>query len=238
MSELKYTRVLVKLSGEALMGGAAFGINQSAVNAVITEVERIVKLGVEVAVVIGGGNMFRGLSAAAKGMERSTADYIGMLATIMNALALSEAFTSIGISSRVQSAFNIHQVAEVYTRSKALKYLEEGKVVIFAGGTGNPFFTTDTAAALRALEMKCDILIKATQVDGIYNDDPQKNPNALKYETITFEEALTKKLKVMDSTAFTLCQEQNLNIIVLKLSEPDALRKVVLGEAHGTLVHN
>ncbi|MFH4354277.1 MAG: UMP kinase [Neisseriaceae bacterium] len=238
MSELKYTRVLVKLSGEALMGGAAFGINQSAVNAVITEVERIVKLGVEVAIVIGGGNMFRGLSAAAKGMERSTADYIGMLATIMNALALSEAFTSIGISSRVQSAFNIHQVAEVYTRSKALKYLEEGKVVIFAGGTGNPFFTTDTAAALRALEMKCDILIKATQVDGIYNDDPQKNPNALKYETITFEEALTKKLKVMDSTAFTLCQEQNLNIIVLKLSEPDALRKVVLGEAHGTLVHN
>ncbi|MBN3859778.1 MAG: UMP kinase [Neisseriaceae bacterium] len=238
MSELKYKRVLLKLSGESLMGSDPFGINRDTIMTIINEVKEIVDLGVEVAIVIGGGNIFRGISGASEGMERSTADYMGMLATMMNALALNEAFNSIGISSRIQSALNIQQVVETYARPKAMQYLEEGKLLIFAGGTGNPFFTTDTAAALRAAEMSCDILLKATNVDGIYNEDPKKNSQAVKYDDITFDEAINKQLKVMDATAFTLCREQKLDIIVFGISKKGALKNIVLGKEEGTLVHS
>ncbi|QRN41102.1 MAG: UMP kinase [Neisseriaceae bacterium] len=238
MFDLKYKRILLKLSGESLMGSDPFGVNRDTVMFITNEVKEIVDLGVEVAVVIGGGNIFRGISGAAEGMERSTADYMGMLATIMNALALNEAFKSMGISSRIQSALSIQQVVETYARPKAMQYLDEGKLLIFAGGTGNPFFTTDTAAALRAVEMNCDILLKATNVDGIYSEDPKKNPEAVKYNNITFDEAINKQLKVMDATAFTLCREQKLDIIVFGISQKGILKKIVLGASEGTLVHS
>jgi uridylate kinase len=202
----------------------------------VEEIAEITRLGVEVAVVIGGGNIFRGVAPAAEGMDRATADYMGMLATVMNALALQDAMKHIGLVSRVQSALNIEQVAEPYIRGKAIRYLEEGRVVIFGAGTGNPFFTTDTAAALRGLEMSADIVIKATKVDGIYTDDPKTNPDAMRYTTVSFDEAIGKNLKVMDATALTLCRDQNLPISVFSIFKQGALKRVVMGEDEGTKV--
>jgi len=196
-----------------------------------------VGLGVEVGVVIGGGNIFRGMAPAAAGMDRASADYMGMLATVMNALALQDAMRRQGLKSRVQSAINIEQVAEPYIRGKAMRYLEEGRVVIFAAGTGNPFFTTDTAAALRGMEMNVDIVVKATKVDGVYTDDPKTHPDAMRYQRVSFDEAIVKKLKVMDATALTLCRDQKLPICVFSIFKAGALKRVVLGEDEGTLVH-
>ncbi|MCT6881529.1 MULTISPECIES: UMP kinase [Snodgrassella] len=233
----KYKRVLLKLSGESLMGPDAFGINRDTIMQITAQVKEVVEMGVEVAIVIGGGNIFRGMAQSAKGMERATADYMGMMATVMNALALKEAFETQQIKARVQSALSMQQVAETYARPKAIQYLEEGKVVIFAAGTGNPFFTTDTAASLRGVEMNCDIMLKATNVDGVYTADPKTNPEARRYQQITFDEAISQNLKVMDATAFALCREQKLNIVVFGIFKPGALKKVIMGEDEGTLVH-
>jgi uridylate kinase len=233
----KYKRILLKLSGEALMGDDPFGINRATIEAIVAEVAQVSRLGVEIGVVIGGGNIFRGLAPGAAGMDRATADYMGMLATVMNALALSDAMRQAGIASRVQSALNIEQVVEPYIRGKAIRYLEEGKVVIFAAGTGNPFFTTDTAAALRGSEMGAEIVLKATKVDGVYTADPKRDPRAERYAKISFDEAIARNLKVMDATALTLCRDQKLPINVFSIFKKDALRRVVLGEDEGTLVH-
>jgi uridylate kinase len=233
----KYKRILLKLSGEALMGEDAFGINRQTIDAIVAEIAQVARLGVELGVVIGGGNIFRGVAPGAAGMDRATADYMGMLATVMNALALQDAMRRAGLASRVQSALNIEQVVEPYIRGKAIRYLEEGKVVIFAAGTGNPFFTTDTAAALRGSEMGAEIVIKATKVDGVYTADPHRDPKAERYGRISFDEAINKKLKVMDATALTLCRDQKLPISVFNIFKKDALRRVVLGEDEGTLVH-
>ena len=218
------------------MGDDAYGINRATINRIVGEVKEVVDLGVQVAVVIGGGNIFRGVAPAAEGMDRATADYMGMLATVMNALALQDAMKHIGLVSRVQSALNIEQVAEPYIRGKAIRYLEEGRVVIFGAGTGNPFFTTDTAAALRGLEISAEIVIKATKVDGIYTDDPKTNPDAMRYTTVSFDEAIGKNLKVMDATALTLCRDQNLPISVFSIFKQGALKRVVMGEDEGTKV--
>lgn len=218
------------------MGDDAYGINRATINRIVGEVKEVVDLGVQVAVVIGGGNIFRGVAPAAEGMDRATADYMGMLATVMNALALQDAMKHIGLVSRVQSALNIEQVAEPYIRGKAIRYLEEGRVVIFGAGTGNPFFTTDTAAALRGLEISAEIVIKATKVDGIYTDDPKTNPDAMRYTTVSFDEAISKNLKVMDATALTLCRDQNLPISVFSIFKQGALKRVVMGEDEGTRV--
>ena len=236
--QIKYKRVLLKLSGESLMGSDPFGINHDTIVQTVGEIAEVVKMGVQVGIVVGGGNIFRGVSAQAGSMDRATADYMGMMATVMNALALKDAFETLGIKARVQSALSMQQIAETYARPKAIQYLEEGKVVIFAAGTGNPFFTTDTAAALRGAEMGCNVMLKATNVDGIYTADPRTNPNATRYKSVTFAEAIDKKLKVMDATAFTLCQEQNLNIVVFDIHKENALRDVVQGKDEGTLVHN
>lgn len=232
-----YRRVLLKLSGEALMGDDRYGINRETLERIVSEVADVVRMGVEVAVVIGGGNIFRGVAPAAAGMDRATADYIGMLATVMNALALQDAMRRIGLASRVQSALTIEQVAEPYIRGKAMRYLEEGKVVIFAAGTGNPFFTTDTAAALRGMEMNAELVIKATKVDGIYTDDPKRNPEAKLYQRLTFDEAIVRNLKVMDATALTLCRDQRLPINVFNIFKPAAFKRVILGLDEGTMVH-
>lgn len=218
------------------MGDDAYGINRATINRIVAEVKEVVNLGVQVAVVIGGGNIFRGVAPAAEGMDRATADYMGMLATVMNAMALQDAMKNIGLNARVQSALNIEQVAEPYIRGKAIRYLEEGRVVIFGAGTGNPFFTTDTAAALRGMEMNADVVIKATKVDGIYTDDPKTNPEAMRYKTISFDEAIIKNLKVMDATALTLCRDQKLPIVVFSIFKQGALKRVLLGEDEGTMV--
>jgi uridylate kinase len=231
-----YKRILLKLSGEALMGDDNYGINRTTINRIVMEVKGIVDLGVQVAVVIGGGNIFRGVAPAAEGMDRATADYMGMLATVMNAMALQDAMRNVGLNARVQSALNIEQVAEPYIRGKAIRYLEEGRVVIFGAGTGNPFFTTDTAAALRGMEMNADIVLKATKVDGVYTDDPKTNPDAMRYKTLSFDEAISKNLKVMDATAFTLCRDQKLPISVFSIFKQGALMRVVMGEDEGTKV--
>ena len=231
-----YKRILLKLSGEALMGDDSYGINRNTISRIVSEINEVVGLGVQVAVVIGGGNIFRGVAPAAEGMDRATADYIGMLATVMNALALQDAMKHIGLKARVQSALNIEQVAEPYIRGKAIRYLEEGRVVIFGAGTGNPFFTTDTAAALRGMEMNVDIVLKATKVDGVYTDDPKTHPDAMRYKTISFDEAIIKNLKVMDATALTLCRDQNLPISVFSIFKQGALKRVVMGEDEGTKV--
>ena len=232
-----YKRILLKLSGEALMGDDAYGVNRETIDRIVSEVKEVVGLGVEVGIVIGGGNIFRGMAPAAAGMDRATADYMGMLGTVMNALALQDAMRRQGLKSRVQSAINIEQVAEPYIRGKAMRYLEEGRVVIFAAGTGNPFFTTDTAAALRGMEMNVDIVVKATKVDGVYTDDPRTHPDAMRYQRVSFDEAIVKKLKVMDATALTLCRDQKLPICVFSIFKAGALKRVVLGEDEGTLVH-
>lgn len=236
MSQPAYKRILLKLSGEALMGDDAYGINRATIGRIVNEVKEVVDLGVQVAVVIGGGNIFRGVAPAAEGMDRATADYMGMLATVMNAMALQDAMKNIGLNARVQSALSIEQVAEPYIRGKAIRYLEEGRVVIFGAGTGNPFFTTDTAAALRGMEMNADIVIKATKVDGIYTDDPKINPDAMRYKTISFDEAIIKNLKVMDATALTLCRDQKLPISVFSIFKQGALKRVVMGDDEGTKV--
>ena len=233
---LVYRRLLLKLSGEALMGDDSYGINRATISRIVNEIKEVVELGVQVAVVIGGGNIFRGVAPAAEGMDRATADYLGMLATVMNALALQDAMRHIGLKARVQSALNIEQVAEPYIRGKAMRYLEEGRVVIFGAGTGNPFFTTDTAAALRGMEMNADIVLKATKVDGVYTDDPKTHPDAMRYKTLSFDEAIVKNLKVMDATALTLCRDQKLPISVFSIFKQGALKRVVMGEDEGTRV--
>ena len=233
-----YQRVLLKLSGEALMGDDAYGINRATIDRIVAEIAEVTRIGVQVGIVIGGGNIFRGVALGAEGMDRATADYMGMLATVMNALALQDAMRRVDVVSRVQSALNLEQVAEPYIRGKALRYLEEGRVVIFAAGTGNPFFTTDTAAALRGVEMSAQVVLKGTKVDGIYTADPLKDANARRYERLTFEEAIINNLKVMDATALTLCRDQNLPICVFSIFKPGALKRVVMGEAEGTFVTN
>jgi uridylate kinase len=237
MPQPAYERVLLKLSGEALMGGDAFGISRDTLDRMVADIGEVVALGVEIAIVIGGGNIFRGVALGAAGMDRATADYMGMLATVMNAMALQDAMRLAGIEARVQSALNIEQVVEPYIRPKAIRYLEEGKVVIFAAGTGNPFFTTDTAAALRGSEVGAQIVLKATKVDGIYSADPRKDPSATRFSSISFDEALSRRLQVMDATAFALCRDQKLPVKVFDINKPGALRRVVLGEDEGTLVH-
>ena len=232
-----YKRVLLKLSGEALMGDDAYGINRATIEAMVRDIAEVVHSGVQLAIVIGGGNIFRGVAGGAVGMDRATADYMGMLATVMNSLALSDAMKHAGLNPRVMSAIAIDQVVESYVRPKALQYLEEGKSVIFAGGTGNPFFTTDTAAALRAAEVGAEVMLKATKVDGIYTADPAKDPTAERYARISFDEAIAQRLQVMDATAFALCRDQKLPVRVFSIVKPGALLRVVLGEDEGTLVY-
>ncbi len=232
-----FKRILLKLSGEALMGDDAYGINRDMLGRIVGEISSVATIGVEIGVVIGGGNIFRGVAAGATGMDRATADYMGMLATVMNALALQDAMRSAGLNGRVQSALNIEQVCEPYIRGKAIRYLEEGKIVIFAAGTGSPFFTTDTAAALRGAEIGAEIVIKATKVDGVYTADPMKDPSATRYARIGFDEAIGRNLKVMDATALALCRDQRLPINVFSIFKTGALKRVVMGEDEGTLVH-
>lgn len=232
-----HRRILLKLSGEALMGDDAFGINRDTIVRMVNEVAEVVNLGVQVAVVIGGGNIFRGVAGGSVGMDRATADYMGMLATVMNALALADTMEKANLTARVMSAIGIEQVVEPYVRPKALQYLEEGKVVISAAGTGNPFFTTDTAAALRGAEIGAECVLKATKVDGVYSADPRKVPDATRYSSITFDEAITKNLGIMDATAFALCRDQKLPIKVFSIFKNGALKRVIMGEDEGTLVH-
>ena len=237
MAAPAYKRILLKLSGEALMGADAYGINRQTLAGIVDEIKSVADLGVEIGVVIGGGNIFRGLAGSASGMDRATADYMGMLATVMNAMALADAMRQAGLNGRVQSALNIEQVVEPYIRGKAIRYLEEGKIVVFAAGTGNPFFTTDTAAALRGAEIGAEIVIKATKVDGVYTADPKKDPAATRYHRVSFDEAIGKNLQVMDATALALCRDQKLPINVFSIFKPGALKRVVLGEDEGTMVH-
>ena len=232
-----HRRILLKLSGEALMGDDAFGINRGTIERIVGEIAEVTRMGVQVAVVIGGGNIFRGVAGGSVGMDRATADYMGMLATVMNSLALADTMRQEGMTARVMSAIAIEQVVEPYVRPKALQYLEEGKVVVFAAGTGNPFFTTDTAAALRGAEIGAEIVLKATKVDGVYTDDPNKDASATRYARITFDEAIVRNLQVMDATAFALCRDQKLPIKVFSIFKPGALKRVVLGDDEGTLVH-
>lgn len=237
MTTPAYKRVLLKLSGEALMGNDAYGINCATVEHMIANVAEVSRLGIELAIVIGGGNIFRGVAPGAQGMDRATADYMGMLATVMNSLALADAMQQAGLTARVMSAISIEQIVEPYVRPKALQYLEEGKIVVFAAGTGNPFFTTDTAAALRGSEIGAQIVLKATKVDGIYSADPNKDASATRYSTIAFDEVIAKQLQIMDATAFALCRDQKLPIKVFSIIKPNALKRVVLGEDEGTLVY-
>lgn len=238
MTAPKYKRILVKLSGESLMGDDAYGINRQTIDRIVGEIGQVVALGIEVGVVVGGGNIFRGVALGAAGMDRATADYMGMLATIMNALALQDALRRAGLNARVQSALNIEQVVEPYIRGKAIRYLEEGKVVVFAGGTGNPFFTTDTAAALRGSEIGAEVVLKATKVDGIYTADPKTHPDAQRYQKLSFDEAIIKNLRVMDATAFALCRDQKLPITVFSIYRTGAMKRIVLGDDEGTQVHS
>ena len=232
-----YKRILLKLSGEALMGDDAFGINRATIERIVAEIAEVTQIGVQVAVVIGGGNIFRGVAGGSAGMDRATADYMGMLATVMNALALADAMNHQGLVARVMSAIAIEQVVEPYVRPKALQYLEEGKVVVFAAGTGSPCFTTDTAAALRGAEIGAELVLKATKVDGVYTADPHKDKTATRYAKLSFDEAMTRNLGIMDATAFALCRDQKLPIKVFSIFKPGALKAVVQGADEGTLVH-
>ncbi len=234
--ETKYKRVLLKLSGEALMGDRSFGIDQKVVEYIAAELKGISGLGVEIAIVIGGGNIFRGLEGSAEGMERTSADYMGMLATVINSLAVQNALEVNGMPTRVQSAIEMQQLAEPYIRRRAVRHLEKGRFVIFAAGTGNPYFTTDTAAALRAVEIGAEVIIKATKVDGVYSSDPMKDPSATKYNNISYIDVLNKGLRVMDSTAISLCMENNLPIMVFSMMKSGNIKKILMGEKIGTLV--
>lgn len=236
MSTPAYQRVLLKISGEALMGDQPFGIDPAVATQVAKEIGEVAAMGVQIGVVVGGGNLFRGLAASAKGMDRATADYMGMLATVINALALQDALEKLGVSTRVAAAIEMRAVAEPFIRRRAERHLEKGRVVVFAAGTGNPYFTTDTAAALRAMEMKSQVILKATKVDGIYTADPMLHPDATRYETLSYLEVLEKGLKVMDATAISLCMDNKLPIIVFKLREAGNLRRVIMGEPVGTTV--
>ena len=236
MSAPAYRRVLLKLSGEALMGEQAFGIDPAIATQIAREIGEIQQLGVQTAVVIGGGNLFRGLVASAKGMDRATADYMGMLATVINALALQDALEHIGVATRVASAIEMRAVAEPFIRRRAVRHLEKGRVVIFAAGTGNPYFTTDTAAALRAMEMKADVILKGTKVDGIYTADPMLDDTATKFDDISYLKVLERGLKVMDATAISLCMDNKLPIVVFNLRTPGNVRRVIMGEGVGTTV--
>ena len=235
--EPKYKRILLKLSGESLMGEDAFGINRQTLASIVEDIKEVLELGVQVGIVVGGGNIFRGVALGATGMDRATGDYMGMLATVMNAMALQDALRNAGVEARVQSALTLEQVAERYIRGRALRHREKGRVVIFGAGTGNPFFTTDTTAALRGAEIGAEIVLKATKVDGIYSEDPKKNPNATLYHDITFNEAMQRDLKVLDATAFALCRDQKLPIKVFSILKKGAMARVVMGEDEGTLVH-
>jgi len=232
----KYHRVLLKLSGEALAGDLGYGIDPKRAEWIAGLIQRVKQHGVEVAVVIGAGNLWRGQTGINAGMERATADYMGMIATVMNAMALQDALERIGVATRVQTAIEMHAVAEPYIRLRAIRHLEKGRVVIMGGGTGNPYFTTDSAAALRGMEINADVLIKATKVDGVYNSDPQKDPNAKRYDSISFMDALSQRLEVMDSTAMSLAMDNHLPIIVLNLWEEGALERAIMGEEIGTLI--
>ena len=231
-----HKRILLKLSGEALMGDDAFGINRATIERIVGEIAEVTGLGVQVAVVIGGGNIFRGVAGGSVGMDRATADYMGMLATVMNALALADAMNKHGMTARVMSAIAIEQVVEPYVRPKALQYLEEDKVVVFAAGTGNPFFTTDTAAALRGAEIGAELVLKATKVDGVYTADPKKDPNAVRYETLGYDRVLADNLKVMDASAVALCRDNNIPIVVFNIREGGNLARVLAGEGVATVV--
>jgi uridylate kinase len=231
-----YQRVLLKLSGEALMGDLGYGIDPMIVQAIAQEVSEVVATGVQVAIVVGGGNIFRGVKASAKGMDRATADYMGMIATVMNAMALQDALEQKGVQTRVQTAIAMQEVAEPYIRRRAIRHLEKGRVVVFGAGSGNPFFTTDTAAALRAAEIDANVIFKATKVDGVYDADPQLNPDAKRFESLTFTHVLNQDLRVMDTTAIAMCRENNIPIIVFNLFERGNIQKVVAGEKIGTFV--
>lgn len=235
---MKYKRILLKLSGESLMGDKQFGIDNARILQYANEIKDVSSSGVQVAIVIGGGNIFRGVQAEEGGMERTQGDYMGMLATMINSMALQSALESIGIHTRLQSAIEMKTIAEPYIKRRAVRHLEKGRVVIFGAGTGNPFFTTDTAASLRAIEMEADVILKGTRVDGIYTADPEKDKNAVRYEKVTFTEVYEKGLNVMDMTAFTLCNENNMPIIVFDMNKPGNLRKVVEGNNVGTIVSN
>lgn len=236
MPEYKYKRILLKLSGEALMGDKEFGVDTNVINTIAQEIKEVHNLGIEVAVVIGGGNIFRGVSASAKGMDRATADYVGMLATVINSLMLQDALEKNGVFTRVMSAIEMKELAEPYIRRRAVRHLEKNRVIIFAAGTGNPYFTTDTAASLRAMEIHADVILKGTKVDGVYDSDPMKNPDAKRYESLKFLDVLKDGLKVMDATAISLCMDNNLPIIVFSIKSAGNLVRIVSGEPIGTLV--
>jgi uridylate kinase len=231
-----YKRILLKLSGESLMGDNSYGLDPSIIEKYAGEVKKIVDQGVEVAIVIGGGNIYRGMNESVTGIERAHGDYMGMLATVINGMAMQAMLEKLGVYTRLQSAIKMEQVAEPYIRRRAIRHLEKGRVVIFGAGTGNPYFTTDTAGSLRAIEISADVILKGTRVNGIYTADPEKDPSAEKYETITYKECIDRNLRVMDMTAFTLCMENNLPIIVFDMNEPSNLTRVVMGEKVGTLV--
>src|ERR1700755_1702773 len=230
----KYKRILLKLSGEALMGDKSFGFDNAVIAEYAKDIKSIVELGVQVAIVIGGGNIYRGMNEAETGIERAHGDYMGMLATVINGMALQASLERVGVYTRLQSAIKMEQIAEPYIRRRAIRHVEKGRVVIFGAGTGNPYFTTDTAGVLRAIEIKADVILKGTRVDGIYTADPEKDPTATKYERISFAECISKKLSVMDMTAFTLCMENKLPIIVFDMNKPGNLKEVVMGESVGT----
>ncbi|HBL36269.1 MAG TPA: UMP kinase [Firmicutes bacterium] len=236
MESPKYQRIMLKLSGEALAGEKGFGLDYKVVDRVARQIQEVVNLGVQVSVVVGGGNFWRGLTASAQGIDRATADYMGMLATVMNALALQDSFETIGMATRVLTAIEMREVAEPYIRRRAIRHLEKGRVVIFGAGTGNPFFSTDTAAALRAIEVDAEIILKATKVDGVYEQDPVLNPDAKKFDDLKFIEILNKRLKVMDSTATSLCMDNKIPIVVFNLNEVGNIRRIIMGEKIGTFV--
>jgi uridylate kinase len=236
MKRPQYKRILLKLSGEVLTGGGGFGIDPAVIQKIAQEIKEVRSLGVEVAIVIGGGNIFRGMAASAKGMDRASADYMGMLATVINGLALQDALEKIGVQTRVQTAIEMREVAEPYIRRRAIRHLEKGRVVIFAGGTGNPYFTTDTTASLRAMEIGADVILKATKVDGVYDADPLHHKHAHKYNELTYLDVLKKQLKVMDATAISLCMDHQIPIIVFNLKRKGNVKRVVLGETIGTKV--
>lgn len=236
MAELKYKRILLKLSGEALLGSEDYGIDPKVVSALANEISEIARTGVQIGVVIGGGNIFRGAGLAKSGIERATADHMGMLATVMNALAIQDALEKMNMNARVMSAIKINEVCEDYIRRRALRHLEKNRIVIFAAGTGNPFFTTDSAAALRAIEIGAELLLKATKVDGLYTADPKKDPTATKYDQVSFDEVLNKKLEVMDATAIALCRDYKMPIRIYNMTAPGELKRLMHGESLGTLV--
>ncbi|MDI6780633.1 MAG: UMP kinase [bacterium] len=236
MVDLKYKRVILKLSGEVLQGKQTYGIAQDVISGISRQIKEIKELGTEIAIIIGGGNMFRGISEAASHMDRTSADHMGMLATVINAIAIQDALEKIGLHCRVQSAIEMQRVAEPYIRRKAIRHLEKGRIVVFAAGTGNPFFSTDTAAALRAAEIGAEVILKATKVDGVYDKDPVKYPDAVKYDSMKYMDVLSKGLKIMDSTAISLCMENSLPIVVFNLTQEGNIKRVILGEGIGTIV--